>query len=95
MRSDGIQNDGASAALVGIVVTLRDAAGTLINTTTTSASGLYSFSSLDVAALRPSTAYRITIQLDSQSALATTVGGRPTFLVPTITGSARRRTLDF
>ena len=86
-HSDGIQNE--ATALAGIVVVLRDSSGNALRETTTSSTGFYSFSSLDVASqdlLLPSTAYQLTIQLNNQSALMTTVGGRSTYLVPTLTG---------
>jgi hypothetical protein len=82
-NNDGVQNDGVGSALAGVVVTLHADDGTQLASTTTAADGSYSFSSLDTPGLRPSTSLSLRIQLDTQPVLATTVGGRDTFLVPT------------
>jgi hypothetical protein len=85
LNSNGIQDDGASAPLAGVVVQLLQN-GAVIATTATSATGLYQFSSLTTSALTPGRDYGIVVALDSQPVLATTVGGRSTFLIPTSTG---------
>ena len=91
-NENGVQDDGAANVLAGVTVTLHDDAGVQVAQTVTDASGLYSFSSLDIAAIQPDAALRLRIDLASQQPLETTVGGRDTFLVPTQTGAGSTST---
>jgi hypothetical protein len=94
LNNDGVQNDGAASALSGIVVQLLASNGTVLGTTATDMSGLYSFSSLTTNGLVPGGAYQIVVALNTQPLLATTVGGRATFLVPTLTAAGGNAATD-
>ena len=94
-NSNGLQDTGETP-LAGVIVTLRHAGNSsVIATTATSASGLYSFSSLNIAVLRPGAALTLSIDnIDTQPPLRTTVGGRSTFRVPSLANVGANRAVD-
>lgn len=89
LNGDGVQNDGSGSALANVLVQLRlSSNNSVVATTNTTSTGFYSFSSLNVSALVPGVSFLIVIPLDSQTVLKTRVGGRNTFLVPTLLGAS-------